>query len=873
METMLLKTKLNIPVLRESLVQRQRLVDQLNADLWTEDGFTRKLTLISAPAGYGKTTAAVEWLSEYDGEVLWLSLDEEENDPARFIAYLVAAFQKVDAGVGSQIMQMVKSPEPPPVETLFTSLINDLAGINTPMILALDDYHFIQTAKIHEMAGYFLQHQPNHLHQVVLTREDPLLPVSRLLARGQALEIRQEDLRFTAGESAEFLGQKMGVKLAKTELESLQRRTEGWVAGLQFAALSLQGHPDLQNYVQQFTGSNRYILDYLFEEVFNRQSAEVQEFLVRTSILKQLTAELCDVISEREDSQQVLLALEKGNLFIVPLDLSREWYRYHRLFRDLLRHRLQIQEPSLGAALHLKASQWYEGQGMQAEALQHALNAEQWNRAGDLVLGLSNRMMKQGEIVTLLGWFKQFPEQVMQGNPHLCLEYAWVLILSGQNEAADAWLTHVESVTREMPEHHGSLVSAQAFVARTKGDIPATIELSEKALILIAEEDRATRGILAINLGITYWHVGQMEQAEKSLLEAQALAQETGNMYALLSAIVFLGRVQAVWGNLRNAVRIFEGAVEKGGKAPIVALAYLDLAAIHYEWNELNVCREYLEKGQKINEASGNLEFQSAGYMLEARLEKAIGNPEAQAAALEAVQELIQSGAIPTPNHNRCLAFLVEMALSEGDTMAAEQLVKQLEMDVDAHPFYRYIGLAQERLLIAQGDNSTAARRLQGKTITADQADWAYGGIVARILVSIAIGDKEGGFEVFTEALERSQAEGYLRAYADHGPALVPHLLEAARRGMNPEYIQRILACIRRDEAVETAAASQVEKLSERELEVLRLIAVGLSNREIAEQLYLSTGTIKTHVHNICGKLGVSNRTQAVMQARDLNLI
>jgi LuxR family maltose regulon positive regulatory protein len=363
-----------------------------------------------------------------------------------------------------------------------------------------------------------------------------------------------------------------------------------------------------------------------------------------------------------------------------------------------------------------------------------------------------------------------------------------------------------------------------------------------------------------------------MEKADGSLLEAQSLALETGNKYALLSAIIFLGRVQAVRGNLRRAVQILEEAVQKGGRAPIVALAYLDLAAINYEWNELKTCREYLDKGQEINEASGNLEFLSAGYMIEARLEKVLGNQEAFAAAMAQVEELVQGKVIPAPNHNRCLAFQVEMALREGDVAAAERTVEQLEMDVEGHSFYRYIGLAKERVAIAQGENTTAKKSLQEKTNLADQAGWAYGGIATRILHSVATHEREAGFKVLAEALEKSQVEGYLRAYADQGQAVVPHLLEAAQRGINPEYIQQILACIRHDEDFEKATTSLVEKLSERELEVLRLIAVGLSNREIAEQLYLSPGTIKTHVHNICGKLGVSNRTQAVMQARDLNI-
>jgi LuxR family maltose regulon positive regulatory protein len=862
-----------MPVLRESVVRRQRLIDQLNADLWTEEGFARKLTLISAPAGYGKTTSAVEWLGDFPGRVLWLSLGEEDNDPARFIAYLVAALQTVERDVGAQTMKMILSPQPPALEALITPLINEIAGIRSPLILTLDDYHLIQTPRIHAMVSYILEHQPNHLHQVVLTREDPLLPVSRLLSRGQAIEIRQEDLRFTSRESADFLGRTMGVKLPQADIEALQRRTEGWAAGLQFAALSLQGRPNPQNFVHFFTGSNRYILDYLFEEVFNQQTDLIQDFLVRTSILNQLNADLCNAVVEQEECQEMLVSLEKANLFIVPLDLSRDWYRYHRLFRDLLQHRLRLREPSLESGLHLKASQWYQSKNMQAEAVQHALSAKAWDRAGDLALGASNRLMKQGEIQTLISWFQQFPEDFLRKKPDLGMEYSWVLILTGQNEQAEEWLDHVEALTKDIPQYHGSLASAQAFLARTKGDIPATIELSEKALSLIPKDDQETRGILAINLGITYWHIGKMEQAEKTLKEAQALAQTTGNDYALLSAIVFLGRVQAVRGYLRHAARFFEQAVEMGGKAPIVGLAHLDLGTLHYEWNDLNACRKHLEMGQEINQNSGNLEFLAAGYMLQGMLENAVGNQEEYAAALERLRGIVQSGVIPSPNHNRCLAFLIEMALRAGDVLAAGQLAEDLELDVDGHPFYRYNGLSKEHLLIAQNKKAEAAERLRWKTIQADQAGWVYGGIAARILESMAIEEPQAGFEIFTEALQLSEPEGYLRAYADHGQAVTANLLEAAKQGLSPRYVESILACIRQDEVLESAEASQVERLSERELEVLRLIAVGLSNREIAEKLYLSPGTIKTHVHNICGKMGVSNRTQAVVEARDLKLI
>jgi LuxR family maltose regulon positive regulatory protein len=873
MEDLLLKTKLNMPVSRGNVVIRQRLINQLNAGLWAADGFARRLTLVSAPAGFGKTTAAMEWLLSLDVQVLWLSLDEEDNDPVRFMTYLVAAFQQVDTDIGTRTLEMLQSPQPPQAETLITLLINDLTGKPTPIILTLDDYHFIQNPLIHELVSFLLEHQPAQIHQVILTREDPLLPVSRLLSRGQASELRQDDLRFTPGETADFLNRTMGIKLSREDVDALQRRTEGWVAGLQLAALSMQGQADLHNFVKFFAGSNRYILDYLFEEVFTRQTADVQEFLVRTSILNQLTAELCDEVAERSDSQDLLESLERSNLFIVPLDLSREWYRYHRLFRDLLRHRLHIREEEVETHLHLRASIWYEAHGFQSDAVHHALAAKEWDRASELLLSTSDRMIKQGEIVTLLGWFAQFPDEVLRADPELCLEYVWPLILTGQNELAGSLLAHVEEFTKDMPQFHGRLTCAQAYLARTSGDIPATIALSERALKLIPKTDTSMRGILSVNLGIAYWHTGQMEQAAQALGEAQVAAQESGNSYALLAALIFLGRVQAVRGNLHQAARIFQQAIKNGKRTPIVGLAHLDLGALHYEWNDLKSCREHVLQGQMINEISGNVEFQVAGYMLLVRLESALGNTNAISEALDKIQELEQTGEVPAPTRNRSKALQIEMALRQGDLLGAKQLANQLNADVDAHPFYRYIGLARERLLIAQDGKLEAARRLRAKSEIADQAEWVYGGIVIKILESITMESDESGLELLTEALSQSQPEGYIRAYADHGQILVPNLMEAAQRGESPEYIGKILAAIGEEADRDTSSTALVEQLSEREIEVLRLVSAGLSNREIAEKLYLSPGTIKTHVHNICGKLGVTNRTQAVMHARDLNII
>jgi LuxR family maltose regulon positive regulatory protein len=870
MENLLLQTKLNIPVMRGNVVPRQRLIEQLNEELFGQIGFARRLTLISAPAGYGKTTAATEWLAGLEPKILWITLDEEDNDPVRFMSYLVAAFQQADASLGIRSLEMLQSPQPPQIEAFVTLLINDLSGKSQPLILVLDDYHFIQNPMIHKLVSYLLEHQPAHLHQVILTREDPLLPVARLLSRGQARELRQDDLRFTAPETADFLKHIVGLQLSREDVDVLQRRTEGWVAGLQLAAVSIQGHRDAHDFVTYFAGSNRYILDYLFEEVFTQQPVEVQEFLMRTSILNQLTGDLCDHIVERGESRSMLESLERSNLFILPLDPAREWYRYHRLFRDLLRLRLRIHQEGDETQLHMRACDWYQAHGFQSDAVHHALAAAEWKRAGELVLELNDSMMKSGEIVTLLGWFNQIPDSFMEGNPDLAIEYIWTLILTNQNELARTWLEQVENATHDDPQFLASITSAWAYLARVEGDVPRTIEYSQRALELVPDENKSHRSILAVNLGIAYWHSGRMEEALQALGEAQNTAQDSENYYALLAALIFLGRVEAVRGNLRKAAEMFQLAINKGISAPLTGLAHLDLGVVQYEWDDLGSCRDSILKGQEIIETSRNIEFQVAVYLLMVRLERALGNTESVRETLIKLQELEKLPDVSPPTCTRSKASRAEIAILNRDLPAAQELGEQIEKDVDAHPYYRFFGLLRERILIAEGEKEEASLSLIQKADQANQAGWVYGWVAVQILRALAAESQESGLLLIREVLERSKKEGFIRVYADQGQAIKPLLIEAAQRGVYPEYIGRILAAMRVKPETPTGI---VEQLSEREIEVLRLVSAGLTNREIAEQLYLSPGTIKTHVHNICGKLGVANRTQAVMRARDLKLI
>ncbi|MBC8450567.1 MAG: hypothetical protein H8D78_22765 [Chloroflexi bacterium] len=492
----LLSTKLYVPPVRPELVPRPRLIERLNA------GLHRKLTLVSAPAGFGKTTLLSEWTQQSEFSVAWVSLDRDDSDPARFWAYFIAALQTVQADVGEGALAVFQSPQPPPIEAILTTLINEIATLPDPFALVLDDYHLIQAQPIHSALAFLLDHLPPQIHLVIAGRADPPLPLARLRGRGQLTELRETDLRFTLDEAATFLNQVMGLGLSAEDVAALEARTEGWIAGLQMAALSMRGRKDIPGFIAAFTGSHRYILDYLMEEVFQQQSADVQDFLLKTSILERFTAPLCDAIAEREDSHDVLLALERANLFIVPLDESRQWYRYHRLFADLLRHRLQIAGPQdLVPHLHTRASQWYEAEGFAAGAVHHALAGSDWERAATLILDVSETMLKRGELVTLLGWLQALPAEVVRVRPQLCLTYGWALILTGQLDAAESYLGQAEGAAQDDAALLGDIVSAQAFIARIRGDDSRTIELSQRALSLLPQDDLSARSIVAVNLG------------------------------------------------------------------------------------------------------------------------------------------------------------------------------------------------------------------------------------------------------------------------------------------------------------------------------------------------------------------------------------
>lgn len=869
----LLRTKLLIPTPREDLVRRQRLIDLLQSNLYEGGAFPRKLTLIAAPAGYGKTTLVSQWLAEAGIPAAWLTCEASENDPARFFTYIVAAFQMVVTGVGRPVLGMLAAPQRPPQEVLLTALINELAEHESPLIFALDDYHVIQSQPVHAALKFLVEHLPPNVHLAIISREDPPLPLHRLQARRQMLGIRQADLRFGVGEANALLRVLLNSELMPGQAARLTRRTEGWVTGLQLAALSMRHAPDRQKFIDSFTGSNRYILDYLFEEVFEGQPEDVQSFLLQTAILNRFCAPLADTVTGEEGGRAVIRELERANFFIVPLDQSREWYRYHRLFADLLRNRLRRSsiDPK---SLHARASRWYAEHGDLDAATEHALAGGQWERAGKLIDEAGDAKLRAGEIATLLGWCNRMPEDALLSRVDWALTYAWALILSGDLDAGWQVLQKIEIGNKQLPDHiSGQIAAAKAFASRSRGNQIRMIDLSKEALSLLPAEDRSSRGSVSLNLGLICWHLGRLDEAEAALHEALIDTQATGNQFAHHTAQVFVARSLASRGDLSAAASILERTMGEADQVPTAALAHADLAAINYERNQLDSAWRHLEKATSIAEAAGNIEFQVACSVQRALFHLMAGEVGAARDSLGPTIAFEQDANLPPLTQARVSACRVQLALQEGRIGRARELHASIPMPHDAQTFFRFIDLNGARILLAEGDRDAAREELQGAYEQATTAGWIYALYAVRVLQSLAEEDPLRAVDHLAAAIREAQSQGFQRVFLGEGRDVFKILNEVARRGISPAYVGTVLAAGEAQAASLPGMAELVEPLTDRELEVLRLLGAGLSNRQIAEQLVVSLGTAKSHIHHIFGKLEVSSRAQASARARELGLI
>jgi LuxR family maltose regulon positive regulatory protein len=868
----LLATKFYIPPTRQSHVPRPRLIRMFDAR-----PPAAKLTLVSASAGYGKTALIAEWLARSESRAAWLSLDEGDNDPTRFLTYLVAALERVDGKFGSKTRPLLDSPQPLPPEAVLTALVNEMAAAPEAFVLVLDDYHAIEARPIHRQVEFLLDRGPPPMHLVIITREDPPLRLARLRARGQLVEIRQDDLRFSHDECAGLLRQTLALDLAADEVAALERRTEGWVAGLQLAALSLRSYRDTRAFVDSFAGTDRYVLDYLFEEVFQGQPPAIQSFLLATSILDRLTAPLCNAVTGRADGQAQLEALEKANLFVVPLDPQRRWYRYHRLFADLLHHQLRLAGEPPEEELHERAGRWYRDHDSPAEAVAHALRAKNWELAAELVDAASPAHLTRGEATTVVRWCRRLPAESLARRPGLSLTYAWALMLTSHFDDAGRVLDGVERAAGDEGALLGEVAAARAYRAQSLGEMERMVALSHRALALLPAANLNSRGLVALNLGIAYWHIGRLAAAEEALDEALPACQGAGNLYGETMAHLFLARALAVRGRLRQAGERLKALAESHGQSTANPLLQLDLGCLHYEWNDLEQADHFLQQALASSRAGGNLEFEVGTHMHLARLHLARQDPAAARQALGRAAELEESSPIPLRTRSRRLDMEVFAALWAGDLEAAGALIGELTPDSDAHSFYRFLGLTPARYALARGDPAEAATLLNRSIARARENGWTYGLIAALPLRALAASNIETALEFLGEALTLAEPEGYIRSLVEAGPGLVPLLQRAAQRGIAPGYVGEILSAFPADAAAHdqllTTDGLILEPPSDRELEVLRLVAAGLSNRQIADQLVLSIGTVKSHLHHIYGKLDARNRAQAVDRARELHLI
>lgn len=869
MTTNLLATKLFIPPRRKEIVSRPRLIEKLDA-AWQQD---KKLTLVSAGAGYGKSTLVTEWLHGIQAKTAWLSLDEADNDPARFLAYFIAALQQVDERIGENTRLMLQSPQPLPPEVVMTSLINEITEAAAPFILVLDDYHVIHTLPIHQQLDFVVEHQPPPMRLVIITREDPPLPLARLRARGQIVEIRQDDLRFSPEECTDFLLRVMDLHLSVEEINALERRTEGWITGLQLAALSMHRCDDLRVFIKDFTGSSHYVLDYLMEEVFERQPAEEQDFLLKTSILDQLTGPLCDaVVGDRSGSSLLLDRLEHANLFIISLDQTRTWFRYHHLFAELLRQRLYSAGPGVVNELHLRACQWFAGQGLHAEAIQHALAAADWEKAAGLIGEYSVQMLRRGEVMTLLGWIRRLPDEVVRGCPNLCRDYGWALTLTGYLDAAAPYLDYAEQALQGDREHLGQVLVAQAYLARSRGDYPRAIALCKQALELVAQTDILHRSLVTFTLGFALLNAGRFAEAEPALLEACEAARASGNDYARLTALGLLGGIQQIQGRLHRGAEYCRLAIEEARGSPAAAQVQLILASILYEWNDLDAASDQLAQALKASQTIGNRALQPEIFRYRAHIQQARGEFASALATMNELRKLAQD--FESPLALAIVAALhADLALAQGDIASASRWALRMTERVDPAALGMQYGMTQARLLLAQGKLPEAEKILAELYETCTKGGLVSKMIEIRALQALAAAAPGESLRVLSEALKIAQPEGFMRTFVDNGEPMKA-LLERLKTqgGESKQYAINLLAAFGKTGMVQLSHPV-AEPLSERELQVLRLVADGLSNGEISARLVVSVGTVKSHVHTIIEKLGVSSRTQAVAKSKELGLI
>ena len=902
--TPILDTKLHVPPPRRNAVLRPCLIERL------DEGLRSRLILVSAPAGFGKTTLVSDWAAgcgrlEVDVRPAWLSLDEGDGDSARFLAHLVAAVRTVAADVGQGVVAMIQAPQPPSAESMLTALLNELTTLPYEVVLVLDDYHALDSEPVDGALTFLLEHRPSQMHLVIVTREDPRLPLARWRAQGELTELRAADLRFTPSEATDFLNQMMGLELSPEAITALEARTEGWIAGLQLAALSLKGRSDAASFIQAFTGSHRFVLDYLVEEVLQRQPERVRSFLLQTAMLDELFGPLCDAVTGQQRGREMLEHLERDNLFVVPLDDERHWYRYHHLFRDVLRARLFDEQPDQLPALHGRACEWFEGRGLRSDAIRHALVGEDFARAAELIERAGLLTEDGSQAATWLGWVRALPDAMIRSRPVLSAWYACGLLGSGELEAAEArlkdaerWLEPGRSAPFVVANEErlrtllATISAARAYHAQSVGDVPGTLEHAQRVFELLPEGEHLRREQATALVGLTHLASGDLQSADRIFADYSKRLLAAGNIPDAIGATCVLADIRSASGRLREATDTLTGLLQVVAdqgepEPPETAELYRGLGELALERGDVAAATLHLQKSKELGERSELLVWRYRWRVARARLSETEGDLEGALALLDEAQRLFIR--TPSPDVRPIAALKARIWARQGRVTEAFDWARERGLSVDDELSYpkefEHLTLASVLVARCAGERRVdravhdAVGLLERLLQAAEQGD-RLGSVIEilalQALAHDAFGDTSSALASLERALSLAEPEGFVRVFVNEGPPMVRLLEEAASRKVAPASARRVLGAFRSASPGRSHASAArlagYEPLSEREIEVLQYIAAGFTNQEIADRLYRSLYTIKAHARSIYDKLDAHSRTQAAARARELGI-
>ena len=904
----LLRTKLNPPARQPHIIPRPRLIQLLN------EGLKSKLILISAPPGYGKTSLLGDWIQNSSLKTAWYAIDENDKNPLFFLTYTISSLQNINPSIGNAAITSLQSPHPPPMESILTSLINDIVQVRHDVIFVLDDYHLIDTPPIQALLGFLIEHLPDNMHLIIASRSDPSLPLARVRSLHQLTEVRAADLCFNPEEISTLFNKKWNFGLSSGEITSIADKTEGWVAGLQLLGLSLQDRTDISPFIQAFQADNRYIADYLMEEVLNRQPEPVQAFLLQTAILQRLCGPLCDTLTGQENGQDMLNRLEKANLFLFPLDKERIWYRYHRLFSDLLRHRLETARGQNLADLHLRAARWYHRQGMKEDAVKHTLAAGDYPQAARQIEDIVENFWDRGEQFKFLEWFKELPEDIFSSNPRLSIYQARAMAMSGLLDEAERILRGAEAALESWTDdrtHHqeeqsspavigrekkgtaGRLATIYALLSAYRGETTKIIQFSRQAIEDLDEKDLMWRSVAATNLGFAFgWSgIGDMMSARQAFSHALDVSRQAGNtFYAMFSELCLAG-IDGIQGRFEQAIETFQRllqiAEDQGlGLTSQAGTIYGSLANILLERGESVQGRQYLLKGIEITEKGNDIAASSSNRLILAYAHLFDKNHSEALKIIEQLERETRDWAIPKWMTHVLTSLKAEIWMERGDTRAVLRWIGQRELAPENDIPYRreieYSVLA--RFLITQhrydeADNILLRmiKNAESNTRVSDAIRWR----LIRVLNFYAQENKQQAAEELKNTLYLAEPGRFVRSFVAEGQPIAELLeviaeeekaagVKSKSRGSLP-FLKRLRLAFK--EASQPGREHKEELLSDREQDVLRLIAAGCTNSEIAQKLYISLNTVRSHTKSINSKLDTHNRMQAVARAKELRLL